>query len=157
MTDPSKQRWYDQYNHISSLIKITEQMPAGVQYNIGDNLIGTIERYKEVAQKSDALKSLGADVVLGLYKSRRMLRWYDQIPQLHKAFNMMATLPPDLLGHINGKCNDLVSYMAAQKTGRPIPNKAIAHMINTYLAISDEDNDMGIREPAPYDDDQDAV
>lgn len=149
MTDPTKQRWYDQYNHISSLVKITEQMPTGVQYNIGDNLVSTIERYKEAAEKSDALKSLGADIVLGLYKSRRKLRWYDQIPQLHKAFTMMATLPPQFLDQLNGKCSDLVQYIAAQKTGRPLPNTAIAHMINTYLAITEEDNDMSIREPAP--------
>ena len=156
MTDPTHQRWYDQYNHISSLIKMTEQMPTGVQYSIGDNLLSTIERYKEIADKNDALKSLGADVVLGLYKSRRKLRWYDQIPELHKAFTMMATLPPHFLGHLNGKCSDLVQYMAAQRSGRAAPTNAIAHMINTYLAITEHDNDMSIKEPTPQSDDSTA-
>ena len=138
-TDPmtlhdTNRRWYDHYRNIRMLIDLSEGLPVTVQANLGDTLIETIKRYQNLAASSTDLRSMGTEMVMGLYKSRRKLRWYDDSPELHKAYNMMAILPESVLLHLDEQCGDLVHYILSNKHKRLVLNQSMGQVISRQLA-----------------------
>lgn len=127
-------RWYDSYSNIRLLIDLSEDLPLAIQQNLGSTLIETIKRYQNLVAASADLRTLGADMVMGLFKSRRKLRWYDHIPELHKAFNMMAILPEPVLEHLNEQCSDLVHFILTHKQKRTTPIHVMGQMITKQLS-----------------------
>lgn len=108
-------RWYDHYNNIRLLITLSEELPRSVQENIGLALNTLIPSYKNVAAGSGYPRSLGTDTVLRLYKSGLKRRWYDSVPQLYKAINMLITLPDVALQGLDKKCELFVEYIQSEK------------------------------------------
>lgn len=107
-------RWYDKYPNISLIIKISEDLPPWLQAEIGENLIQSITQYQVILEQADIPKSLGAEAVLSLYKSKRKMRWYDQIPQLHKALNMLITLPENAIFQLDAKYEEFAKTLNEQ-------------------------------------------
>lgn len=113
-------RWYDKYPNISLIMKLTEHLPKHVQTHVGDNLYGLVQKYYEVLEQNSDLKSLGPEVVMSLNKSLRKQRWYDEIPTLHKALNMMLTMPEPLVHHLDDRCTTLLDYVKKESLRKPM-------------------------------------
>lgn len=93
MADLSKKRWYDANKTLSSSIQMLDAMPMEMQTLIAETMIVLAERECKADKLMDELKSLGAEVVLALYKSKNKRRSYDANPELHKAMNYLYILP----------------------------------------------------------------
>jgi hypothetical protein len=108
-------RWYDRFSNITDMLHITGQMPVAVRLYIGKNLLESVQKYQSQTKnrRQDNFKSLGSKVVLKLYKSKSKLRWYDEIPEIHIALNMMLIALPDYVLHqINYRCARLIEYIS---------------------------------------------
>lgn len=105
-------RWYDRFNSIDELIDLTAELPYVLQRDIGTHLNNSAEYYKTWLNDNTALKSIGSQAIMSLYKSKRKQRWYDQLPSFHEAVNTMQSGVPEAgLQKINHGCSKLVSHI----------------------------------------------
>jgi hypothetical protein len=114
-------RWYDRYPNLSIIMKITEHLPKSIQLKVAETLFDMVTQYYTVLDTAADLKSLGPELVMSLNKSHRKQRWYDAIPQLHKALNMMLVMPEPLLFHLDERCTKLREFVQEQQRRLPPP------------------------------------
>jgi hypothetical protein len=126
-------RWYDKYPNLKSLITVTGELPRSIQDSIGENMISTINRYQRLLQDESELRSLGSDVVLGLYKSHKRQRWYDSVPAMHKAFNLLLSLPDPALLHLDDRCAGLVEYIRGQQSASSLNASSMVLKVHKFL------------------------
>lgn len=85
-------RWYDQDHHLSELVRMLEHLSDESQYLVA-LLMGSIAQDAiELTGKSQFIKDLDWDKIIGILKSKRGRRWYDEEPEMHKAFNLLYSL-----------------------------------------------------------------
>lgn len=130
-------RWYDKYTHIRDLISLTENLPRSMQENIAEGLITSIKRYQSFSNRDSELRSLGTETVLALYKSHKKQRWYDTIPQMHKAMNLMIALPEPALIHLDQRCASLVAFMQSQRFSKTFNPAFLNVKVKNYLIGSE--------------------
>lgn len=89
--NPQFKRWYDLDLHLSELVNLMEQMSeesqvlfAHLMRLMSDELIRTNRR--------QFIDSLDWQKLRGIFKSKQGRRWYDQEPNIHKAFNLLYSL-----------------------------------------------------------------
>ncbi|MEB3287077.1 MAG: hypothetical protein VKJ04_06200 [Vampirovibrionales bacterium] len=86
-------RWYDQDLHVSELVKVMSGLSDENQYLLA-LLIGALsEEVIKHKGKSNFVQELDWDKLMGILKSKRGRRWYDEEPEMHKAFNILYSLP----------------------------------------------------------------
>jgi hypothetical protein len=86
-------RWYDEVPALGMAVDVMEHLPLNVRIIISQTVSRFITREGWKSRYKDGqLKQLGRDKILGLMKSKRRLRWYDQHPDIHQAFNEMYLL-----------------------------------------------------------------
>ena len=85
-------RWYDIDEHLRETVETMERMTNDSQYLFGYLLCFLGEEVVKAQGKKEALKELDWDKLMGLVKSKRKRRWYDQDPVMHKAFNILYAL-----------------------------------------------------------------
>lgn len=130
-------RWYDRFTHIRAMLHLAEKMPYAAKKHIGKNLLESIQRYHMQYRHAErgTFKNLGSQAVLRLYKSKRKLRWYDQIPELHIALNtMMVALPENVLQQIDMRCAQLLNHIR-QLDGKAQTPSDVAVELKAYLDI----------------------
>ena len=88
----SGHRRYDIDEHLREIVETMERMTNDSQYLFGYLLCFLGEEVVKAQGKKEALKELDWDKMMGLIKSKRKRRWYDQEPVLHKAFNLLYSL-----------------------------------------------------------------
>ncbi len=126
-------RLSDRFPNIKSLLAMCEELPAEACANIGENLLQSIELYQRRYHGELNLKNLGTPVVLSLYKSKRKLRWYDPVPQLHRSLNLMLFLPEEILQTLDQKCFSLVEYIRDLKAQELYHPEFVALKIDLFL------------------------
>ena len=107
------ERWYDQYNNISVVYSLSEELTPHQQLEVGQNLVETLQDYHKNFELS-AFRNLGPETVLCLYKSQKRLRWYDQIAPFHTAMDRMILLPKPLIEHFETRCDSLAKYIESE-------------------------------------------
>ena len=85
-------RWYDQDMHVSELVAIMEGLSDESQYLLALLLGAIAEEIIANKGKSQFVKELDWDKLISLMKSKRGRRWYDEEPEMHKAFNLLFSL-----------------------------------------------------------------
>ena len=113
MTAKPKKRWYDQNKALSASIPMLETFPIEIQALIADSMIVLAERECRADKLMDELKSLGAEVVLGLYKSKNKRRVYDSNPSMHKAMNYLYILPDANRTFMGEQIRDVIQHVYA--------------------------------------------
>jgi len=136
MSKPKK-RWYDQNKTLSTSIQMLESFPMEIQGLIADSMIVVAERECKADKLMDELKSLGAEVVLGLYKSKNKRRGYDDNPSMHKAMNYLYILPDTNRTFMGEQIRDVIqhvyTYFQACKSANIEPNlQDVATITKTY-------------------------
>ena len=101
-------RWYDKYDNLSRIMAITEMLPAPIQSQIARSLYAMAQHYRDEAHAGMDFRSMGSESILNLYKSKRKQRWYDAIPQLNDALNMMTLMPHVTLLKLDTNCVSLL-------------------------------------------------
>ena len=81
----SGKRWYDIDERLREMVETMERMGNDSQYLFGYLLCFFSEELVRTKGQTEALKDLDWDKLMGLIKSKRKRRWYDQEPVLHKA------------------------------------------------------------------------
>lgn len=132
-------RWSDEYSNINTLVELCTDLPPVLQHKIGEYFIFALKSYRERLKYNLRLKSLGSRVVLRLYKSKQKRRWYDYVPSIHVAFNMMITLPPECVFQLDQHCVRLVIAIREFKTTLAADGeemlKEIDNCLQPYLPI----------------------
>jgi|GEM_PF-2217348 len=86
-------RWYDKVPALGFAVEVMETMPSGIQVMLAQatNRFITREGWKN-KHTDGQLKQIGRDKILGLLKSKKKQRWYDQNAEVHQAFNELYLL-----------------------------------------------------------------
>lgn len=84
-------RWYDMDAQLSDMVRTIEVLSPQSQLLFGHLLKNTISRLIKLRGRS-FVKGLNSQTFIGIIKSKRSRRWYDQSHTLHTAFNMLFSL-----------------------------------------------------------------
>jgi hypothetical protein len=86
-------RWYDKVPALGFAVEIMETMPSNIRVMLAQATNSFINREGWKNKHTDGqLKQIGRDKILGLMKSKKKLRWYDQNAEVHQAFNELYLL-----------------------------------------------------------------
>jgi len=85
-------RWYDQRPQVSNTINLMVSFPPEIQTIIGEGIVYLADKEFLANEQMHALKSLGSEKTLGLYRSKSKKRDYDNNPLLHKIINYLYVL-----------------------------------------------------------------
>lgn len=88
-------RWYDRIPALSQAVRMMEKLPEARQRWISETIVNLMPMH-QVPQRTDGLKKVGSEKVLGLMKSKVKRRWYDQDPMVHQAFNYLYLMTDEL-------------------------------------------------------------
>lgn len=143
-------RWYDQIGNMTMAVHLSRQLPPEIRVMIARNLNEAIDDYRRIKRKDQGEVSLGAPRVLGLYKAGFRLRWYDPIPELHRAFNLMTTVPERFLSEFAGRVLRVGQYLDQQQAygnygDRPLLETDTVEGILDRETIGFAERDQGIR------------
>jgi hypothetical protein len=128
-------RWYDRFKHINALVNVCQELPVPVQENIGRKLKGCASFYKmrNVGQDQE-FKSLGRDLIISLYMSKRRRRWYDHHYSLHEALNnIRIAMPEEALRKLNERCGMVLKRINAIRYDNPRDLHRQAQVMNSFL------------------------
>jgi hypothetical protein len=118
-------RWYDRYNYVRELINQSEHMPEEVQICLGKNLMFSIKSYITFLHKYSGFKKLESKIFWNLYLGNKQIkRWYDKVPQIGKAYNLLIIMPDNVMFFLNDRTGKLLEFMRAQESlvGDNFPN-----------------------------------
>ena len=85
------QRWYDLDIHLSGMVRTLETLSSDSQTLFAHLLKDSTARIIKIRGRS-FVRALDWTIFIGLVKSKRSRRWYDQKQVLHVAFNMLYSL-----------------------------------------------------------------
>jgi hypothetical protein len=122
-------RWYDAYPNIRDVITLSEALPVSVQEEIGNHFIAMVKQYQRALEGAVEFKHLGPEVVLSLYKSKCKQRWYDEVSALHIAVNLMMSLPPAVMQHMDQQYHHYATALRTQH------NKMLRRSANPTLTL----------------------
>lgn len=109
-------RWYEKYPNLSAIINLSENLPLSFQEEVGEQLLFIAQQYQiflnEGSSKPDRVDE---KILESLSKSQQKNRWYDQIPSLHLAMNLLMFLPPEHLFSLDTRCVSLLEDICAFK------------------------------------------
>lgn len=108
-------RWYDQKNELSRCIGLVEVFPQEIQSVVAQGMITLAENEFHAREAMSTLRSLGPEVVLGVYKSKNKRRSHDENELLHQALNYFYILGLDnqikLAAHVTQVVRHIYAYL----------------------------------------------
>jgi len=90
-----KRRWYDEKPELSRCIGLIEVFPPEIKDIIAQGMIALAEGEFQARELMSSLRSLGPEIILGIYKSKHRRRTHDQHELLHQALNYFYILNAD--------------------------------------------------------------
>ena len=127
-------RWYDQIAHMTLAIHMSRELPDGIQKLVAKNLNQYIDTYRRMSRADKNAVSLGVPRVLGLYRASYRNRWYDStLPDIHRAFTMMTTVPERFLSEYAQRVIDVANYVEHQRTDGRLSDHAIVDTVDGIL------------------------
>ena len=92
-------RWSDQDLTLRSVMRSMKTLPENFAVAIGEQVNQHIIANK-LLPSNDKLKSFGFEKVVMLMRSKAMRRWYDRLPEVHRAFNNLIMLETSDRTHV---------------------------------------------------------
>ncbi len=89
MSERPSKRWHDQYENINQAVKGMEALPPEYQ-TIVAQAINLIAENNLTAE--EAVRSIGKDKIMSLFKSKQKQRSYDKNTDFHKTMNYLHAL-----------------------------------------------------------------
>lgn len=87
-----EQRFYDREKNVRATVNQTRLLPPEIQEIIAGGISSVAIRDYQADQRMGQLKSLGAEQMLSLHKSKHKRRDYDQVIEFHTAMNYIHIL-----------------------------------------------------------------
>jgi hypothetical protein len=72
-----------------------EKLPLAKQQWLAQAIVELMPMH-QISQRSEGLKKLGSEKVMGLMRAKVKRRWYDQDPLIHQAFNLLYLMSDEL-------------------------------------------------------------
>ncbi|HBG49856.1 MAG TPA: hypothetical protein DDW90_10230 [Cyanobacteria bacterium UBA9971] len=85
-------RWYDTDQQIKQTFQLVENMSNKEREEFAANLTKEVSNFRKQQNSDNFNVSLGRDKILAYYKAYNKRRWYDQIPNLMRAINLLSIL-----------------------------------------------------------------
>ncbi len=111
MDHRTHQRWYDKHKSLGKCIELLESFPPEIQSIIAEGIITLSERECQAHEILQSLKSMGAEKILGMYKSKNKRRSYDNDPTLHRAMTYLYVLSEENQLFMASQIMDLLNYI----------------------------------------------
>ncbi len=139
MSDTVKpKRWYDRQPKLAQAVRLMFLFPVEIKSLICEGLMVIANREFEINEANNSFRTLGADKVLGMHKSKNRRREYDQHDTLHKAMNYLYILSEgnqDLMAdHILQLVNYIHQYLSTCQAFKQEPTvEEVARITTTYV------------------------
>jgi gas vesicle protein len=91
----AQRRWYDKEPDVLLAIELMSKFPGEIQEIVTEAAVYLAEHDYEAKEAMTALRSLGAEKILPIFKSQNKMRSYDQNPSFHKLVNYMMVVSPE--------------------------------------------------------------
>ena len=85
-------RWYDTDQQIKQTFHLVESMSNKEREEFAANLTKEVSNFRKQQNSDNFNVSLGRDKIISYYKAYNKRRWYDQIPNLMRAINLLSIL-----------------------------------------------------------------
>lgn len=123
MIDPKlsghQRRWYDAIPNLAQAVNISQALPQEVQVIIARCLNETIDQHRKNRRADKYAFSLGGSRTLGLYRASYRRRWYDPNPSMHRAFNLMSSIPDPYLETLANRILKAAQHVEKHKKSLP--------------------------------------
>ncbi len=108
-------RWYDRYPNIRAVVRMTENLSDANKTEIGERLLKVVETFwwRNIPRWRGS--KIPAETLDKLRKAKQRNRWYDLVPDLRQAMNMIMVLPEEERFRLDRELASLVGYMANYK------------------------------------------
>lgn len=87
-----KRRWYDRNSQWNRCVHLLMVLPEDMRSVVAGGVVEIAEREFKAQELMATLKSLGPDVIMGIYKSKQRRRAADTDDRLHQAMNYFFIL-----------------------------------------------------------------
>jgi hypothetical protein len=87
-----KNRWYDNEPKAVRVFELIENLQQPERAEFANNLYHVLNIVKKQKFSKELNLSLGENKIHGYYQSFNKRRWYDQMPELMRAINLLNTL-----------------------------------------------------------------
>lgn len=106
----SGHRFYDRDQSVCEAVNVTRQLPRDFQGVLAKGISQIAIRDHQADHRLSQLKSLGAERILPLYKSKNKRRDYDQVPEFHTAMSYLQVLSEDERRKLAEKVIELAEF-----------------------------------------------
>ncbi|MGE0200216.1 MAG: hypothetical protein AB7P76_04530 [Candidatus Melainabacteria bacterium] len=143
--DPMKQkRWYDAKPELAQSVDLLASFPEQIQTIVAKGIIQLAEQECNAREVMNSLKSLGAETILGIYKSKNKRRPYDSNPAFHQAMVYLYILTPASREFMARQIIQLVDYIreyfATCNTFHSAPSaEVVSKVTEAFLANQNDD------------------
>ncbi len=138
-------RWYEQDSKIAVSVQLIMKFPVELQQVIFEGVDLLVKRELKNTELANQYKTLGQEKVLAVFKSKQRKRYYDHVPEIHKAMNQIMVLPEDDQAFIAGHIIDLVKmikeYFEAQLDSQQssvTTKNDVKQLTDTYVKEGDD-------------------
>jgi hypothetical protein len=100
-------RWYDRDPHLSELVRTLETFSLESQ-TLFASLLADFSDDIHHAKGGQFFRELNWGKLVDIFKSRDGRRWYDQQPEMHKAFNKLYSLADEDKAHVARQLTEAV-------------------------------------------------
>ncbi len=104
-------RFYEEDSTVYKAVETIFLFPDEIQRIIAKGFEFLAERDCDAVELMKAVRTLGSEKILGLHKSKRKLRHYDQNPQFHNAMNYLFLMSPESRLFLAKKILELIGFM----------------------------------------------
>jgi len=88
----NKSRWHDSNPKIQQTFQVVENMSSKERKEFATGLLKAVSILRKQQSRKNFNISLGSDKIMDYCKAYNKRRWYDQIPKLMKAINLLSML-----------------------------------------------------------------
>ena len=145
------QRWYDKKPEMSRSIQILASFPTEIQSIVSKGIVEMADKEFAANELVRSYKSLGAEKVLGLYKSKKKMRTLDKNPDVHQAMTYLYVLSEDNQLTMAHKILDLMEYIhkyfsTCKTYSQQADEKTLMLLTKTYIHQGKENAQSFLKE-----------
>jgi hypothetical protein len=134
----SHKRFYESDPTVKQAVDVMLLFPAEIQEVIGQGFSQIAERDFKADELMNNYRSMGADKVLALYKSKKKQRAYDKNPAVHQAVNYLMLMTPENRRFLAIQVVELMGFMqeylkACRQYQQPAQAQVAKGITETYV------------------------
>jgi hypothetical protein len=104
-------RWYEKDPDLFRFVTNLEHMPLAEQHRYCQIIVQLADSWREESLVAGKVMNVGAERAMGLLRSQRKQRWYDQDPLVHRAFNSLYLFEDAVRISLSRRLNETIEFI----------------------------------------------